>query len=71
MKAATETKREYGDHGRLLFRCVCECHYRTTWYPLLKCAEGQLAYHDEQNHIAERARVARQGTKVPAQMIGG
>jgi len=71
MKVAAETKSEYGNHSRLLFRCTCECHYRTMWYPLLECAERQIAYHDEQNHetVTEGAGPARRGTMAPAELV--
>jgi len=58
MKVATETTRDYEDYGRLLFRCACECGYRTMWYPHKDCAERQITYHNEQNHeiVMEVAR---------------
>jgi hypothetical protein len=62
MKVATETKREYGDenYGRLMYRCACECGYRTMWYSHKNYAERQMAYHDEQTHetVTEVARAA-------------
>ena len=64
MKIALETKREHGDHGRLLFRWACECHYRTMWYPLIECAERQIANHDERDHETATAgpRPVQRGT---------
>ncbi len=58
MKRTTETRREYGDHGRLLVRGACECGYRTCWYPHRETAEAQLTYHVEGHTTVPTREVA-------------